>query len=456
MVQLQLNNPFQAHTRVSTQNDDGVIQTLSVLVFYTEKEWTEDKALFRYERRAIDLGDGAWKCTLPRGKQMNLYFAVNMKDYKADDTNEDEVPMLQLLTQTTTWEDAKKLFILGKTPLKMSTQMRTQGIPMWGEKQHVFIDPEALDFNLGTIPLTRSVAAVDVINNDTANFLLEGALIQNATMTGHLPYDPSKKDEKGVYTTPYLPDNLTWDNWETRVSETATDLQSQIYLYENSLTTETRLILFGKWKGNATGNTSYYPMSFYELKNNVKVKRAVTRNTKFVMSIKAVTGAGFDDRETALAAAEMDMDYDVITWNEQTDELFLDGTNYFYVDSHRNNLLMPRTQGATEELKFKSSFALDDIHISVNDQQEDTLGVLDAHTRFKIKRTTRQDTQTKEEYTCFVITTKKAYQAGENDLKATFNITARRVKFTITVTQINKDEGDWDEGYVIETEVGGE
>ncbi|MDR0962481.1 MAG: hypothetical protein LBM62_08005 [Mediterranea sp.] len=435
-VSMQLST---GHTQTRAADDEEV-KSIDILVF-NGKDLDVDNATFEYSRVAWKKDDGSYQSTLLQASELDLYFAVNVHD------------LVQSLTEGMKWSEAKEKLQL-TDPDKLGTEIASKGLPMWGMLLNKSIGTGASYQNLGKINLIRAVASTDLAIT-ASDFTLTGWYIADGTGKGYLAYNPAYMDATNKFFTPEIPAGITYQDW-TAVAPTDPTAAWRFYMYENgSSTTNTKVILQGSWSGSTINGDTYYPLAFRDPTDHTK-KRDVTRNSKFIITVTNVNGDGFESLEDAKKGEETNLDYEVIAWDEDTQgDIFVDGSHWFSIDTRRNDVSMPRSKDAVASLRFVTAASdLTAIKMKLSDTDLGENLLLDTHPRFKLERTTRTDASGTE-FNCFLITTKKDYQAGEADLSATFIITvANRIKFEIHVTQVDGADDDWDGGYSNDTEIG--
>lgn len=415
---------------------ESVLKDITLLVF----DGSTDASKFLYSRYAWKTSvANKYQTTMKIGNGVTVYFAANAKDL---------IEQLEtaghLVEETTTWIQAKELLML-ETPTAFD--LAGKGLPMWGHKNNVNI-ADAPNNNLNTVTLLRAVASADIIVTDSS-FDLEKGHLAFAANKGYLAYDPSMlsgSQVSGPVSPSDMQTNVEWSAGTTGSQQ----INNVLYMYENDTpltptgtNRPTKVILEGKWKG---GGTSFYPISLRNLHpvNQDYEKQQATRNNKYLIVINSVNGDGWETLDDAKDADDANIEYEVITWNEKEDpNIYIDGNHYFSISDkevwlgykkHTDDV--PNTYNVT----FSTNYDLNDIKISFNSASSGGSGP-DENSRFKAEITTVGG------YNCFRFTALADYMEGATDNPSILYVTInQRFKFTITVTQLPKDPGLWEDG----------
>ncbi|MDR0893181.1 MAG: hypothetical protein LBN24_11305 [Mediterranea sp.] len=449
-VSLQLIPPFQTgvNTRapLTAQEAEAAIHNVYLLVFDGKGKDTS-KATFAYWRKAWNRGTAAavantYQSTLLAAEDIDIYIAVNIEETLLSSLKEDE-----------TWENLQQVLQLQTKPANIGQELSNNGLPMWGALLDRTIKPGDTFIQYSKVKLLRSVAAVNV-GITAQDFVLKKGHIASAAQTGYLSYNPANgtEDSNGnlLFTKPNMPATVAYADYSYPLAQGETGIQNKFYLYENTVgAQETKLILEGSYKG---GTSTFYPLAFHKTSDRVN-KTPILRNTKFNIIITNVNGDGYSSLEDAKKGEEVNMEYKVVEWNEQTDDIFMDGSQYFSIDNRRDKVLMPRDKGAIRRLRFTTSYDLNDIQMQLKGgmagSQKDEVT---EHTRFDLQRVVENDPLgSPSNY--FKVINKLDYDAKANDLTAIFEVSVGRLKFTITVTQTEQSDSGWDEGYDVNQEV---
>lgn len=412
---------------------DDAIVTVDILVFDGRGADT-DNAKFLYSRYAWEKGGGVYATVLKTGSELDLYFAVNARDI-----------VNGALTEGMTWSQAKTLLTMAD-PQNVGLD---SGLPMWGFKLDHTISEGPAE-NLGVIRLLRSVASVDVTVT-ASNFSLGKGYLVYCADKGSLPFSPGNAatDAGGLVSGIQVPEPPASMATGAERSHTiapgdpANAIVDIFYMYENDAPAggrkNTKVILEGRWSGSQKTENTFYPLS---LRNKTTgEKMTVKRNAKFIIVVTGVHGDGYPTIDDAKEAEDLNVEYDVIEWNEWEDaDIIVDGPYWFSIPS--KSVLMPRDSGKTAELRFSTNIPVEDVLLRLADTDEGT-AVLDAHPRFKVEVVQATDADGNP-YNCFRVTNKLDY--GTDDNPATIVVTAGRIRFTLTVAQLDRSDGDWEWG----------
>ncbi|MDR0892919.1 MAG: hypothetical protein LBN24_09935 [Mediterranea sp.] len=442
-VSLQLNVPFQPITRAATpEQQEAAIHSVHLLVFDGKGTTDTADAKFAYWRKAWLRSGTTYQSTLIQGERLNIYIAAN--------ADED---LFNNLAVGTTWSQAKEQLLLTNHPRDFRASLETKGLPLWGQLLNQTISAGSTRILYTDVKLIRAVAAVNISVTAT-NFQLEAGYISSASNAGYLAYEPAYTGTKGnnIYITqPNVPANTQYTKDYYSLSQSEKAILNKFYIYENKVgPNETKVILQGRY--SLSGKTTFYPLALRDPALPLTQKQPVVRNTKFFIQVTNVNGNGYDTYEEAERAEEVNLTYEVVPWNETTDNVFIDGSQYFFIDSRRDKVTLPRYIGASHKLYFSTSYALTDIKMKLKGGTTAANETLDEHARFKLERKQEIDNEGKLHH-YFEVSTKLAYEAAANDLSTTFEVSVGRLLFTITATQIEGADDDWDEGYEIGREL---
>lgn len=433
-AEVEMKFPDLMQTRAPIASEDA-IYTVDLLVFDASDASNEGEAEYLYSRYAWLKSGSTYRAVLKEGEKLNVYFAINARSL-IDAMNSD------MASGTTyTYADVKEMLVMSTSPDQISL---TNGLPMWGMALNRTITDAATN-NLGTIKLLRSVASTDITITASDFTLAKGHIVYGADK-GYFPYSSTNVSTDFQTLLPEAPGTITTIKEWNSTPTVANQINNVFYMYENDADgtgtkKQTKVILEGVWTGTGgSGRTTFYPLAFRDPVSNAKHK--VKRNFKYVIVITSVNGDGFGTLDEAKDAEDVNMDYEIIEWNQNNDgDIHIDGTKYFSISS-KSAVLSSQT-GAVSELVFKTNYALGDILMKYNESDTGVADVIDTHNRFKVEVLTK--TVDGNTYTCFQITAKQGY--GTSDNPATLIVTVGRIKFVIDMKQVqNKWElgGDLD------------
>lgn len=436
--------PPGASTRAAIPAEDK-LNDITLLIF----DGNQPGSTFQYSRYTWRTapGENRFKTTLKIADGITIYFAANVKEQIQQLETDNE-----LIEGTTTWAEAKELLMLD-TPTDFD--VASKGLPMWGHKFNVDIT-NAPNNDLGKVNLLRSVASTDITVLAT-NFKLEKGHLVYAANKGYLAYDPASISNNQA-SVPHSPaDMVTSVQWsKTVLPADNNQINNYFYMYDNatSLTPTgtnrpTKVILEGKWTdASGSGASTFYPLTFRNLNSLTGKydKKQVTRNNKYLIVITGVYGDGWSDIDDAKDADDVNMEYDVIDWNENEDgEIIVDGTKYFYRSASEVHLGFE--QNSTAQMVYRTNYSASDIKMTFTSGGTGVAGPV-SNDRFKAENMTIDPdgiASSGDEYTCFRFTALKPY-AADSDNPSVLYVTAGRIAFSITVKQLDREPGKWDDG----------
>lgn len=429
-VEVEMKFPDLMRTRVPIAGENA-IHTVDLLVFDASDASNEGEAEYLYSRYAWLKSGSTYRAVLKKGENLNVYVAINAGSLI------DAMNSSMASGTTYTYADVKEMLIMSD-PDQISL---TNGLMMWGIALDRAITDASIN-DLGTIKLLRSVASTDITLNTDVDFTLAGGYIVYGADKGYLPYsstNTSAADANGDFQSllPEAPSGITTVKEWSSTPTAANQICNVFYMYDNDADgtgtkKQTKVVLEGVWTGTgSSGRTTFYPLAFRDPVSNAKLQ--VKRNSKYMIVITNVNGDGYETLEEAKEAEDVNMDYEIIEWNQNNDgDILIDGTKYFSISS-KNAVLSSQT-GAAAELVFKTNYALGDILMKYDDGDTGIADVIDTHNRFKVEVLTKNvDGNT---YTCFQITAKQEY--GTSDNPAELVVTVGRIKFTIYMEQVQK------------------
>lgn len=433
-VEMSFLTPGGTLSRAAIPAED-VLHDITLLVF----DGQSDNSKFLYSRYAwkTSTTGNSFKTTLRLGSGLTIYFAANAKDIIQTLEGQGD-----LVGGVTTWGVVRELLLL-ETPTGFD--LANKGLPMWGHKFDIQIADQPNN-SLGRVNLTRSVASTDV-QVLSSEFTLEKGHLAYAANKGYLAYTLLSN---GTISAPVSPANMaTSVDWST--TATGNKIENYFYMYDNDTdltptgtNRPTKLILEGKWTGaGGSGQTTFYPISFRNLNQATGEydKKQVTRNNKYLIVVKNVHGDGWGSIEEAKDADDVNVDYDVIDWDENGDgDIMIDGPKYLYRGA--SEVKLGHLQNSTEEVVFRTNFDLSDFTMKFG--TTGTEGTTSAvNDRFKAEIVTVNAGQA-DEYTCFRFTALKDYGA-DADNPSTLYVKVGRLTFKFTVTQDERKPGNWDD-----------
>lgn len=418
----------QATTRSEGSAAERAIKQVDILVF--DREGVDaDNATFLYQRYAWNKQGDTYRTMLLIGAHLDIYVAVNVREL----VNSEEI------VEGMKWSEVREKLTLTNPD---QIDLENQALPMWGYVHDYTVKDQPLN-HLGTLKLLRAVSSADISITAT-NFSLDKGHIVFGANKGYLPFSPSNVNLDFTVKTPEVPsDMVATTEWTYAVLPTHKQIINRFYMYDNDAPVGdkryTKVVLEGKWSGSSLTQNTFYPLAFRNPTTNAQLK--VTRNKKYVIVVTNVNGDGFADLESAKRGDDVNMDYQVIPWDDNSDgDIMIDGTKFFAMPSKKVTLF--RDLGSVTEIVFQTNYPLGEIKISFDQAVEGVAGQLDTHPRFKAE--VLWATNADGPYTCFRFTAKQPYGVSNNP--ATLFVSAGRISFNIIVNQINSNPNDWGDG----------
>ncbi len=331
-------------------------------------------------------------------------------------------------------------------------------LPMWGQLEDVIISDEKIN-DLGTVSMLRSVASADVLftlrNNE---FILKEGYVFHAADRGFLVPSPANLvKENGKITGVKGPECPELMQTTLRLEVTGPEdncLLESFYFYDNDVVSagpvrrnQTRLVVGGHFNGNP--DMTWYPLDF---KFDEQILKA-TRNQKYRVIVTAVNGDGWDSPEEAAEAAAVNLDYDVIPWDQYTDEhIGIDGADYLSI--RKKHMQLFREAGSGEVIAMSTTYAPDKLNMefvgSYNGTSQTDTGVI-RNDRFEVRLVTGADNR----MTGLSFTALADYDSIRVMTNTqTLVLTAGRIRFELLIEQLDYHSHDWNDGGDEEKELG--
>jgi hypothetical protein len=326
-------------------------------------------------------------------------------------------------------------------------------LPMWGTVTGVKIQKDLV--TRIDIAMLRSVASVDLDASAVKNsFKLNGANLYFAPDKGYIAYN--EKLEGSYNETPYVPDNMT-TTVNTTLAEADADnkLLSKLYLYENPHNTRdnsdkqrSRVIISGKFRKEQTTPweevaDTYYPVDF--IKHDAEqgdIYRQINRNWKYLFNIVEVTGPGYTTPEIASVNYPVNMGITVIEWNQVHEDIYIDGA--YHISLARREAQLNKEANSTDDIAVHSNIPpaqLDMAFKSTTNGTQTTVTNGIKNDWFQVEK------QLDDEGNLIALrfTALQAYNSSHSldAIEVTFG---SRVKFEISIEQINQSDNGWDDG----------
>lgn len=437
-VEVTFRHPAQTRLPVAGEN---TVNTVDLLVFKRSGS-TGNDAEYMYSRYAWLKSGSTYRAVLKEDSGLDIYFAINARSLI------DNMNSAMAAGTVYTYADVKEMLVM-----RNPDQIRlTDGLPMWGMALDCTITGTESNL-LGIIRLLRSVASTD-ITITAANFTLARGHIIYGADRGYLPYSQnnvSATNTDGDFHAlqPEVPAGMRTDKaWHVTPPTGSNTINNLFYMYDNDAdgtggNKQTKVILEGRWSGSTQTGHTFYPLTFRDPDTNNKLN--TKRNTKYIFRITNVNGDGYNSADEAKDAVDVNMDYEVIEWNQYNDgDIFIDGSHYFSIPSKR--AILAAQAGAVAELVFSTNYALSEMTMKYNESDTGVANSIDTHHRFKVDVLTKSGGG--NPYTCFAVTAKQAYGTSGNP--ATLIVTAGRIKFAIEMEQVQEK---WEDGGTTEVEL---
>ncbi len=347
---LSLPGKKSASTRALTETDENEVKTIDVLVF------KENDGEYVYTARCsgssitTDGGDSRKKTftvTLRQGR-FDLVILANARDLVPQATlagkNKQDALALMAVSNTGKW-------------LARNSDSGYKPIPMWGNVGDLTISESTSLTGSNAVKLTRMVSRVDVQVTGTAvnNFKLASVHVYNYNTKGSIApksltaadWDVTTDANAPRVVQPNVPASSTLTKGPllydgTAINETDNACASEIYLFEaenhtgtghataKALLNRTCLVIGGVY--DTDSQPTYYRVDFSAGSGTSQAYLDVLRNHQYIFSINKVSGAGFDDPDTAFESAPVNIEANVLEWNDaQMSEIVFDGQHFLAV-----------------------------------------------------------------------------------------------------------------------------
>ena len=440
-VEIRLSTPLLTRSLEA----ESTISTVDILVF----EGTPKT--FKYRRYAWQKNGNLWSAALQVGTGQDIYFAINAREII-------EAADAQLIADVTTWEEMQEALIMTNPQLFNLNTGTNNRLPMWGYSLNRTIADVPIN-QLGTVNIIRSVATVQVSFANDADFVLSEGTVAYGANKGFLAFssDNTTTTPTGNFSTmaPEVPtDMVTTTEW-SRAAQANNTLIYSFYMYENNAPTGsrdyTRIILKGRWNGSS--KETYYPLAFRDPISDEKIP--VKRNTNFKIRITKVNGDGYDTLEEAKNAEEVNMNFDIIPWDDEEDEsIIIDGYNYIMLRPSLNDksvfrsAVLYRTIEWDDRIVFKTNIPLDKFEMTLS-----PLGVFPDEEDKSLIQNLRFKVELESEEVVngmitgyFQFTARLPFAEGCTYNPSVLTVRAGRIEFDINIEQRDREPGDWNDG----------
>ncbi|GHU98965.1 hypothetical protein FACS1894159_02240 [Bacteroidia bacterium] len=338
--------------------------------------------------------------------------------------------------------------------LAAGTKWTSNQIPMWGESTAVAIDASTSLTGANSIKMTRMVAKVEVqlaaaaAGSGNSNFAITSVRLYNYNTAGkmvpnlatgwdasnnmatapHLAATPGKQKGPLVYTSADDP---------TATFFTAGSVTNTIYTFEassgNVATRQqnTCVVVGGSYNGSGA-DTHFYRMDFVKTVGSVITFLPLLRNHRYMFTVNSITGPGFPDPDEAFTAGPVNIDAEVIEWNEAgMNNVSFDGQNVLSVSKSQINLF---SEAVTAEESHNSFYVFTDYTTTPPGTSGWTVEKIVDASNNPATWLTATPTSGPANTTDKVVLTHTTNSTG-SPRTATVWIAAGRLRFPITVTQ---------------------
>lgn len=336
---LQLPGAKSPATRALTDADENDVREIDVLVF------EPDGGRFVYRAGAsgsqisspgADSRTKTFTVTLRQGR-FDLAIVANARAtiLGADIYNFDKTAALARLTEEMP-DDGKWI--------SETSASDYRPLPMWGDVGNVTVDEQTDLTGDNRVRLTRMAARVDVmVTGEANNFKLVSVDLYNYNTRGSIAPDPAFWDttdpaspRASVPSVPSLSQRVfgpvRYDEGEIDAAGNRTEREIYIFESENHtdaahrkekvLEDRTCLVVGGVWDANGNGRfdddgpETYYRVDFSSGQGVSQNFLDVLRNHRYAFYITKVSGPGYGDSNTAFHSAPVNIQAEVLEWDD--------------------------------------------------------------------------------------------------------------------------------------------
>lgn len=184
--------------------------------------------------------------------------------------------------------------------------------------------------------------------------------------------------------------------------------------------------------GEYNGADNYYRIDFNDNTTDHSLIDLL-RNHRYYITITSVRGEGEASAEDAYKSRVLNLGIEITGWTDQFQDIIFDGTDWMHVE--KKSITLPGNSGQTGTIVMESS--IDPAEWEMSFDGGTTPSVEDTYFRVT-KPTTATGGVLK-------ITTREAMAEDEPDRTATLTIKARRLSFTIRITQKPDKQTNWEQ-----------
>lgn len=424
----------------------------------------DNSGKFLYTREAYKLSSGNYRATFEETSEtLKVYFMANCRT-QVNANKDNWTPGTSVWTNI--YAD-----LIDTNPARLVNSAESQPLPMWGEHSGQVSTTQVNKW--GPIVMLRSVASADLYVEDNAknsDFELKALHLYYASNKGYLPAVGATSTTPIQYAVPAdMKTNLNTLKAikvgtitvepGTPDQKVYTSISHQMYMYDNDVTTavtadkkHTRIIMEGYYKQGSIPESSkkksFYPIDFVYDDGQF---RPLIRNWKYEFKISGVNGKGYETIEEAADNYPIDLDVEVIDWNQEEGEIGVSGR--YYVEIPRKLAVVSRDANSTDEIEL--TYRIEDLvpgnefklefETTANGEGTDvTNGIQSDYFKVELIHHPSGKSATLK------VTALQNYTTGHD--KDRVIIKFRDLKFKVDIFQLDSDDADWIDGGNIEHE----
>jgi hypothetical protein len=450
-VEIALNTAgtTRTPTPVAGTAEEDAIDELDVLLFDKNQKYVGRRRAYKLP---VNYGYiHIYRATMPVGEEYTLHLLANCKALL--DGKDPERGGGPLLTVGTGWSAIREELIDLPARLVPPASGFTP-LPMWGTVADIDIQKDVV--TRVNIEMLRGVASVDLDAHAVRDsFRLKEACLYFAPDRGYIAYTAIPV-APAYNTDPYVPGTMKTTLVTSAVEADARNqILSKLYLYENAYNTRdnsekqrSRVIVGGQFKGKKDADwspTSYYPIDFIKhetLPAPHDTYRKINRNWKYLFNIVEVSGPGYETPEIASENYPINMGISVIEWNQVHEEIIVDGP--YYISLARREAWLYQEANAQDEIAVSSNIPAAQLEMTLlsgtNGAQTDVANGI-RNDWFQVEKVLNNEGNP----VAFRVTALQNYDASHatDAVEVTFG---GRVKFTLSIEQLNQSQNGWDDG----------
>ncbi|MCD8081234.1 MAG: FimB/Mfa2 family fimbrial subunit [Bacteroides sp.] len=344
-IVIQSSGTGGSATRAITEANETDVQQIDVLVFETTADGGKYDSTVMSDEIETHQSDSRLKTFTIKLKQgdWDLVILANARDILSGITP-DGLTKSQVLAQLEASQSAGH-----KWPTDPFAPF-----PMWGDVGEVAISDDTYLTGNDRVRLVRMVSRVDVriVDDAATNFRLTSVDVYNYNTAGTLVPATADWDATAYKASaPNVPLSATTVQGPLVYDGTAIANNAcvrEIYLFEvenhsdsdhevhKGLLQRSCLVIGGIWDANGDGDftndgaPTYYRIDYVHTGNDVKSYLDVVRNHHYGFRVTKISGYGYDDSETAFKSAPVNIESEVVPWNEaDMTDLYDDGQYFF-------------------------------------------------------------------------------------------------------------------------------